>query len=386
MSSTSALPSADTKLPPDVVPLRTSRPAAGDAVLLTGATGFLGRHLLTELLTGHTGTVFCLVRGTDDAHARRRLAAVLAAERVPETVAARALAVAGSVAKPRLGLAESPYRELASRIGAVYHCAAWVNLVVDYAFLRGSNVLGTVEVLRLACAAGGVPVHYVSTLGVLMDRFRRGTGPVGEGDPLPPPSGVGYQQSKWAAEVLAAQAVARGVPVTVYRPGVILGHSVTGRSGSDDWFMRLTRASVRAGCSPDHPFMLPLASVDQTARMVTALASGDRPGGEVFHVVRREPLALGAYFAAVAALGRELPCVPVTDWADAVAGLPGQDPATAELARRLPVILPAARGGPVWADTHGTYAALGGFSEHPLDHAYFRRLIDACTTIPEEVR
>ncbi|GGZ39622.1 hypothetical protein GCM10010387_37420 [Streptomyces inusitatus] len=102
--------------------------------------------------------------------------------------------VRGSLGRPRFGLSEAEYRELAEVAGAVYHCGAWVNLVSGYEAVRGSNVTGTLQALEFADRAGGVPVHHVSTLGVLLRRFAEGVGPI----------------------------AIRDRPVAVYRPGGVL--------------------------------------------------------------------------------------------------------------------------------------------------------------------
>ncbi|MFI1380569.1 amino acid adenylation domain-containing protein [Embleya sp. NPDC020886] len=199
------------------------RSRAARTVLLTGATGFVGTRLLHELLDGTDLTVLCLTRGDDDARARQRLLAALAAQNLDHAgYAARIVAVAGDLARPGLGLTDARRRSLAEECDLIVHAGALVNLLYDYRTHREPNVLGTAEMIRLAREAGGIPLHYISTLGVLHDHA------LAEGRPVPedvditeatPPSS-GYSLSKWVGERLVHAAV--DLPVTVLRLGEVM--------------------------------------------------------------------------------------------------------------------------------------------------------------------
>lgn len=274
-------------------------------------------------------------------------------------------------------MTDDAYLELARHVDAIHHCGAWVNLVADYPILRGSNVGGTLEVLRLATCLRRIPVHYVSTVGVLMGAYEDGAGPLAEDDPLPPPGGVGYCRSKWVAERLVRQAVERGVPVTIHRPGLVLADSTTGLGSASDWFMRLTAASVRAHCSPAHDFLLPVGTADFTSRCVVELSRSPRAVGRVFHDILPEPMAFEEYFRLVESCGYRVPTVPYGQWLAAVRALEGVDRGTVRIAEWLPRILPSPRDGtPTHATADVTAAALGpGVAPPSLDRAYFARML-----------
>ncbi len=158
----------DAVLPPDIVPARERGPRTRDArhVLLTGATGFLGAHLLRTLLDETEATVHCLVRpGATEAmeRVRRNLAAY---ELWSDADAARVRVVHGDLRRPRLGLDAHELHELAGEIDAIVHAAADVNWVHGYESLRDANVLGTRELLRLACHGMPKPFHFVSSMSV----------------------------------------------------------------------------------------------------------------------------------------------------------------------------------------------------------------------------
>src|SRR5262249_7866485 len=120
-------------------------------VLLTGASGFVGAHLLKELLERTDATVYCLVRAPGEVGALIRLRENLqrygfdARDYLP-----RIVCVAGDLAWPRFGLTEEDYRDHSQRIDTIFHGAALVDYLHDYGGHRAANVLGTVEILRFA--------------------------------------------------------------------------------------------------------------------------------------------------------------------------------------------------------------------------------------------
>ena len=108
---------------------------------------------------------------------------------------------------------------LAQHTDAIYHCGSLVHFGYPYSALRDANVLGTIEMLKLASTPGRPKrLHYISSLSV----FGASTETIGsETAPLPPLAEVhgGYSQSKWVSEKLVALAASRGVPICVHRPG-----------------------------------------------------------------------------------------------------------------------------------------------------------------------
>ena len=156
---------ADTTLDHDIQPPRKTKMTAlkaADTVLLTGATGFLGAFLLNDLLENTSAMIICLVRATepseDDvpagiARIRRNL---IDHGLWRDSIMERVEILPGNLSRTRLGLAPDYFDELAARVDVIVHAAANVNLVSPYAALRGDNVGGTREILRLACQGGAL--------------------------------------------------------------------------------------------------------------------------------------------------------------------------------------------------------------------------------------
>jgi fatty acid CoA ligase FadD9 len=255
-------------------------------VLLTGSTGFLGAHLLEALLAGTSLRVTCLVRAPDDRTGMARLREVLAAYAIPQTGldSGRVRVVAGDLAAPTLGLADAQYRDLRVAVDAIVHAGAEVNWLAPYSALRGPNVHGTRALLELAAVDRRRPVHFVSTIS---------TAPTGGGEEttLPPDAAPRspYGLTKWIAEQHVRRAGAAGLPVAVYRPGMIAAHSRRGHGNPDDFLHRYLAGAAGLGLYLDLDAPLDMTPVDYVAGSVVALLAAHPLGeGTTYHLTNVE--------------------------------------------------------------------------------------------------
>jgi amino acid adenylation domain-containing protein/thioester reductase-like protein len=317
---------AESMLDEDVVPhgiTRTSAEMPPREIFLTGATGFLGAFLLRELVDGGASCVHCLVRadGEDAAHTKIR-AALERWGLWHDTLRSRIAPVLGDLAAPQLGLSTVRFQALARSLDAVVHNAAFVNFVLPYEELAPSNVRGTREVLRLAARGRTKHVHYVSSLAVFPDGARGEETTI---DFAPDALTSGYAQTKWVAERLVAEARARGVPVTVYRPGRITGDSVTGAWNTDDLLCRMVKGCVDLGLVPDIDIAIDMTPVDYVARAVVCAVRGDA-NGDVFHLVNPVPVTMRGIVAELRTLGHAVREVALAEWLDAAAHAANANP------------------------------------------------------------
>jgi fatty acid CoA ligase FadD9 len=238
-------------------------------VLLTGATGFLGRFLCLEwmeALAKTGGKVICIVRAADAEDARTRLDEAIGTGDPVLTERFRMLAgrhlemFAGDLAAPRLGLDDATFARLAEEVDQIVHPGALVNHLLSYKHLFEPNVLGTAELIRLALSKRQKRFDYVSTFGVpLMNPALAQAGEdmdVRLGAPemtLRDGYASGYGTSKWASEVLLREAHEQfGLPVTVYRPDMIMAHArFKGQINVPDMFTRLLFSLVVTGIAPE---------------------------------------------------------------------------------------------------------------------------------------
>ncbi|WP_327693505.1 amino acid adenylation domain-containing protein [Streptomyces sp. NBC_00459] len=306
---------ADTVLDPDIRPGDGLR-AGGtpERILLTGATGFVGVHLLAQLLTDTEAEIVCTVRAPSPAEATARIQQALETHRirVPDTAWERVTALPADLARPRLGLADGTFAELARTCGAIFHNAATVSIMRDYATLRAANTGSTRELLRLA-AVRPVPLHFVSTLSVAPPLALATEVPEAF---FPPHSGLryGYQQSKWAAERLLEQAAERGLPVTVHRLGRIVGPAATGYVNERDFLWSVLRAGVPAGIVPELFEEETWTPVDHVAEALVHLCLGQRRAATVFNHAATAPVRLGDIYDWLEEYGYSLRRVPLAQW------------------------------------------------------------------------
>jgi long-chain acyl-CoA synthetase len=251
-------------------------------ILLTGATGFVGMTVLARLLQ-QGREVHCLVRAADDGEADARLRAVLARVCAPET--GRAVAIAGDITSPRLGLSDAGHDELAERVGTIVHSAASVSFDLPIDEARAINVQGTQRMLDLAAAVPDLErFTYVSTAYVGGDR--RGT--VYEDDHRGGRFRNSYERSKNEAEALVR---ASGLPWTITRPSIVVGERETGWTASFNVLYAPLRA-LSAGAYPVIPARrrapLDVVSVDYVADAVVALAGHPEAVEGTFHLTAGE--------------------------------------------------------------------------------------------------
>ena len=240
-------------------------PANPKVVLLTGATGFLGRHVCLEWLSklAEPGAqLICLVRAKDNKTAGSRLEAVFAQsepdmrEAFGKLSKGKLTVLAADIAMPNFGLGPEEYSDLAERVDRICHVGALVNHRLSYEHLFAPNVTGTAEIIKLAISSRRKPIDFVSTVAVLplLDRNEENKEAAlpSERTPLSDVYASGYAASKWAAEVLLRSASkACALPVNILRGNMMLAHrEYQGAINPSDMFTRLLFSVIVAGVAP----------------------------------------------------------------------------------------------------------------------------------------
>lgn len=265
-----------------------TRPVPEGALLLTGATGFVGMEVLARFLERSDRHIVALVRAPDDEQAAARLRATLESS-CGEAAAAyedRVTAIAGDLTAPKLGLGER-WAPLAERIGAIVHGAASVAFDLSLEESRLINVDGTRRMLEFARACPHLErFTYVSTAYVAGDR----RGVVYEDDPGGGRFRNAYERSKHEAERLVV--VRRDeMDVTIVRPSIVVGDHRTGWTAAFNVLYAPLRA-FEAGIIPVVPARkrapVDVVPVNYVADAVHALAEAPEAAGQTFHVVAGE--------------------------------------------------------------------------------------------------
>lgn len=256
-------------------------------IFLTGATGYLGSFLLAELLQNTQADIYCLIRNKDNACQSRIQNTLISYGVWNPDWQRRIYPVKGELGKVKLGMSSELFNDLSEKVDVIYHCGAWVNMMHSYSTLKAANVLGTQEVLRLASNIRMKPVHYISTVDVYsvgegsLDRVITEESPIGPGHLLPD----GYSQSKYVAEQLVSVAAARNLPVTIYRPSNIMGHSEKGTYPLNSLISILIKGCIQLGSAPELDAALNLIPVDYVTEVIARLSLNKQTDGQVFNIV-----------------------------------------------------------------------------------------------------
>jgi thioester reductase-like protein len=273
-------------------------------VLLTGYPTFTARYLLGELVDNEPDTVVhCIV--TQDLMERARAHA--------ETLAAgdRIQLMAGDVCALDLGLTGKQYLDVCQKVTAVYHLAAVWDTSADRSRLHRVNVRGTENVVLCARDMSKLTrFNHMSTAFVAGDRV----GVIMEEEFDEQQSHRNpYETSQFEAEKIVRRLMTSH-PVTIFRPSLIVGHSVTGQIDRATGPYALIRPLVNLPRNVPMPMPgrgeapLNMVPVDYVAGAIRAISLRPEAAGRTFHLVDPNPVSGRRVFELVAmAAGRPLP-------------------------------------------------------------------------------
>ncbi|MGE5423194.1 MAG: amino acid adenylation domain-containing protein [Ignavibacteriales bacterium] len=291
------------------------------SVLLTGATGFLGAHLLNELITTSEVTIYCLVRRKDSKGAKARLLEVLETYFPGQTrnlFMRRVFIVDGDIADRNLGLTNKQYMKLGKTVDTVIHAAAIVKHLGHWEDFRITNVLGTMNVVEF-CAQFQIQLNHISTTGVagqyLVDY------PVTNTDFTENDFYIGqdytanvYVRSKFEAENIIFKAIESGLDVNIFRVGMLTGRYSDGRfqiNITENGFYNRLKAIIAIGTVPKSLMdqFVELTPVDMCAQAIIRLIMTPEIHGQVFHIANSRVIRLSDLLSVFEAKGYKVESV-----------------------------------------------------------------------------
>lgn len=298
--STVILMRKDSHLDSGITPITRTKPLSirdAKSILVTGATGFLGAFLLDELLrlTNDDVKLYCLVRtqsGIEDVGKQKIINNLKRYYLWNQEIEKRIIPIVGDLSQEYLGLSIERFEEYTETIDYIFHCAAPVNFLYSYDILRAPIVNGTREIIRLASTYVTKPLQYISTVGIFpfkshQELFLENN----EIDSFANKLTGGYARAKWVAEKLVWEAIARGLPACIYRPGYIGHHSITGMYNFSDFQFLVIDACKKIQCAPEtSQVFFEMIPVNFLVKSIAEFANNDCNYFKVYNVTQRQPI------------------------------------------------------------------------------------------------
>ncbi|GAD98608.1 NRPS-like enzyme [Paecilomyces variotii No. 5] len=259
---------------------RSTVSSSASSVVLTGATGSLGAHLLATLIRSPSvSKVYCLVRAQTHQNAAARVIASLRERRVYHTLSLKQrrkiIALASDLSQPMLGLDTQRHSEIATQVSKVYHCAWTVNFNWGLRSFEKDCIAGVRHLIDLCLRAPGTqPAQFLfaSSVGTVL-RTRLAVVPETLPDDFSATQPTGYAQSKLVAEHICQNAQEQaGVPVRVFRIGQVAGDTRQGVWNSTDAVPLMLQTAITLGILPSIDEYLRWLPVDLVAKSMVEIA------------------------------------------------------------------------------------------------------------------
>lgn len=258
-----------------------------ETVFLTGSTGFLGAHILSDLCqSSFVKKIYCLVRAKNRKEAK---------ERIEESISKYCLniemskiyPIQGDLSLKNLGLSKNKFAQLSIDTDLIIHNGAQVNHILNYDALRATNVNATVELINMATTYKFKPLHFISTFSAACNHLKnemiKETFIELDANETPPKDG--YSQTKWVSEILLSKAQKLGLPIKIYRPGWIIGQSKTGiMAAENNHLYLLIKGCIQLKCAPNWDITINLMPVDIVSKFIVDTSLLDK-SRKVFNLI-----------------------------------------------------------------------------------------------------
>lgn len=273
-------------------------------ILITGATGFLGSHILFEILNSkkYSGNVYCVVRCNNSDHGKKRLVNTFKRYDLSPEMLDKVNVISGDITLPELGLDETTYNNLIHNAQIVFHCAAKVNMAADYNNLENTNIESLRNIISFCMEGCYKKLNYASTLSVFVGtdlscKYAKET-EIPEGD-----YNIygGYAQTKLVAEKICYQIPDSYCGLNIFRFGLLTGSQKNGIAPEHDFFSNFLQNALKYGKLPNinkekintasllYDMGIDITPVDLASKIMLEIAESSDKG--IYHIAAEKPLS-----------------------------------------------------------------------------------------------
>ncbi len=284
-----------------IVPVKLDTPRKVRNLLLTGATGFLGIHILFELLQQNDIRIYALVRGKNRETAESRLYELITfyfPQIHPRAFGQKVIVVSGDITFEKFGLPEEEYRELRQKIDSVVHAAALVKHYGDLEEFRRTNILGVQNILLFS---KGKALFHISTTSVAGDYakqaqeklyFNENSLDIGQNL-----GGNCYVESKFEAEKIILRYIQDGFEATIIRVGNLTGRYTDGFfqiNIQDNKFYLILKSLLELSTIPKSwaPKDVEFTPVDLCSKAIVKLLKVEESSSKTFHLMNQHGIKM----------------------------------------------------------------------------------------------
>lgn len=265
-------------------------------ILLTGTTGYLGAHILYELLKQTNTNIYCLVRGNSHKDAKIYLKSILSYyfnTAFYKNNMNRIIVVNGDITINEFGLGKQEFAELTKKIDIIIHSAALVKHYGDYNEFERINVVGTNNIINFA-KESFAELYHISTIGIsghslavnknIHYRFTENDYDIGQNyqDNM-------YVRSKFEAEGLIISNLDKGLNSCIIRVGNLTNRYSDykfQKNPENNAFQNKLKAIIDIGHIPENFLSqeMEITPVDLCAKAIVKIMVNNNYSGKVFHL------------------------------------------------------------------------------------------------------
>lgn len=244
-------------------------------ILLTGATGFIGIHILSQLSQNNEFTIYCIVRANNDDDAYQRIVEKFKYyDLFHRGIMNNIKPISGDLEKKQLGIKPNKFKLLHEIIDTFINSAANIGFLADYHFHRKANVLAVANIVRF-CTVNNKHLIHISSFSAMnkmkikttissLDRVTLGLKPADA-----------YGLSKWAAEMLVEDAISKGFNFTIVRLGEIGKSSLTKISNPSSMLTLFIKVCKELKTYPSNSCVIDYTTVNLVANEICKITSSE---------------------------------------------------------------------------------------------------------------